>query len=159
MENKLTLSGLIYPISISLLFIDISCFTFIGIDIIFSLLAFYGVVLFNANIRLLKIFFLWFLLSARSFLFNGPDNWFVIHLTILTLALMSFQLFLSKTSLMTYFFIVLFITVQELVIEPYFMGTEIIICYTFYKIFATMCLVVIFLKFLAKGNLDNRLKL
>lgn len=156
MNKMITLRGYIYPIALLLLFIDISSFTLINLDIVSLLLCLYTVVLFRQE-KAAPLIFIAVLLSLKSFLLYGHKGIFLISILTMSLLFIQAKTIIHKTATLPYIFLSLCIIFQDLVIEPCILGFEIIPSCTFYKIFANLLITAIFLKYLSKGNLGDRL--
>jgi len=151
-----TILRYMYPLALLFFLIDITIFTLFNIYISALTLSFYSILLLYQN-KTAPLVFLLFLLSLQSFLFYGciwPTFAYIIPLSILGRWA---NVLFKKIPFVLYSLIGLFIAIQGCFIEPYFFDTEIQKAYTFYKICVNILMIVIFLKYLPKGKLGDRL--
>jgi len=146
----------ILPIATLFLFLDISIFTLFGNNIAALLLCFYTIILFRRP-KITILAFIIFLMSVQHFLLYGQIKSLIIYLIPLSFLASTAQKHLRKSNTLPYLFAALCIAIDGLAIEPYIFGVKINFGYTFCKICANLLVVAIFLKFLPKGKLGNRL--
>ena len=154
-EKIIQLNRYIIPLSALLLFVDASVFTIFGSNILYSLLCFYTLILFFQP-KIAPLVLIGIILPLESFAYSHNVFLFFVIITLLSFMAKWAQKMLSRTSFLPYLFVLLFITTEQLVIEPH-IDINVQKNYTIYKICVNLLMLVIFLKYFTKGKLGDRL--
>jgi len=142
----------IYPFTILFFLADITLFTLFDTQILSFLLCFYTIVLLKQNQKL-PIMFCLFTISLHSFLFYGQISPILYYIVPLSVLLRWVYAILNKSPIILYTALVAFVLTEQLFIGAYSMQKH----YTFYGICGNILVIAIFLKYLPKGKLGNRL--
>jgi len=146
----------ILPILVVFLFVDISIFTIFDANISALLLCLYTIILLYQNKKLpmaLAIFFV----SLQFFVFYGNIYLLLSYLIPISLLARWAKITIRKESVITYVFLAMLIMIEQVFVAPYVFGVNALKTYTFYKICGNILMLAIFLKYLPKGKLGDRL--
>ena len=143
-------------LAILFLLLDISLFSILQKKVVFSLLCFYTILLFNQS----KTTYLAcgaLFLSIETFLLYGQSLYFLAFIIPLSFISLKLSTFLHRGYILPYIFTLAIITLEQYVLEPRIFSLTTISPYTIEKICVNILIVAIFLKYIPKGKLGDRL--
>jgi len=155
-NKKKYLIKYVLPISVLLLIIDLSFSTIVGKNTLHLLLCFYIIVLHRQS-KLSKLILVGLILSLESFVYYDTTIPFLSYIIPLSLIYIRTKRTFQKTAILPYLFLLLYMLIGQLLVEPYILTIAPVKGYTFEQICANLLMLVIFLKFWPKGSLGSRL--
>jgi len=154
--KKILKTGKILLFAILFLLLDITIFTILQKKTALLLLCFYTLMLFNQP-KAKYLVYICLFISLETFLFYGHTYSLLLFIAPLSIVTVKISHILHENRILPYLFVTAIIAFEQFILEPQVFNVKAISPYTIEKICVNLLIVAIFLKYLPKGKLGDRL--